>query len=59
MGHFFLLVLNVYLELQNSVGVFGVVDLLSHLRGLLIHASLEEALGVVQLVLDHILVELG
>ena len=58
-GHLFLLVLDVYLELQNSVGVFGVIDLLSHLRGLLVHASLEEALGVVQLVLDHILVELG
>ena len=30
-GHLFLLVLDVYLELQNSVGVFGVIDLLSNL----------------------------
>ena len=58
-GHLFQLVLDVHLELQNFVSVVGVINLLGYLRGLLIHASLEEALSVVQFVLDHVLVELG
>ena len=57
--HLLQLVLDVHLELQDLVGVVGVVDLLGHLGSLLVHASLQKALGVVQLVLDDVGVELG
>ena len=53
-GHLFQLVLDVHLELQDSVGVVRMIDLLSNLRSLLIHARFEEALCVVQFVLDHV-----
>jgi len=49
----------VHLKLQDPLGVVGMIDLLSDLRCLLVHAGLEKALGVVQFVLDHIRVELG
>lgn len=57
--HLLKLVLDMHLELQDLVGVIRVIDLLGHLRRLLVHAGLEEALGVVELVLDDIGVELG
>jgi len=41
MGHFFELILDLNLELDNFVGVVGVVDLLGNFRGFLVHASLE------------------
>ena len=59
MRHFFELVLDVHLELQDFVGVVWMVDLLGHLRSFLVHASFEKALGMVELVLDDIRVELG
>ena len=59
MSHLFKLVLNVHLELENLFCVIRVVDLLGHLGCLLVQAGLEQALGVVQLVLDHVRVELG
>ncbi len=59
MGHLFKLVLNVHLELDDLVRVVRVVDLLGHFGGFLVHASLEQALCVVEFILDHIRVELG
>jgi len=49
----------VNLELKNLLGVFWVVDLLSNLRSFLVHASLEEALSMIQFVLNDVGVELG
>ena len=57
--HLFKLVLDVHLELQDFVGVVGMVNLLCNLGSLLVHARLQETLSVVQLVLDDIWVELG
>ena len=59
MGHLLKLILDVHLELEDLVRVLGVVDLLSHFLGFLVHASFEQALSVVKLVLNHVWVELG
>lgn len=59
MRHFFELVLDVHLQLENLFRVVWVIDLLGNLRGFLVHAGFEQALGMVKLVLDHVRVELG
>ena len=59
MRHFLELVLDVHLKLKDLVSIVGVVDLLSNLRGFLVEASLKEALGMVEFVLDDVWVELG
>lgn len=56
--HFFKLVLNVDLDLDNFVCVGGVLNLGSDFACLHVHAGLEERLGVVELVLGHVGVEL-
>ena len=59
MGHLFKFVLDVHLKLKNLVLILRVVNLLGDLGGFLVHASLEQALSVIQLVLDDVGVELG
>ena len=59
MRHFFKFILDVHLELQDLVSKIWVIDLLGYLRCFLVHTSLEEALSVVEFVLDDIWVELG
>ena len=56
-GHLLKLVLNVHLKMQNFVSVVRMVDLICHLGGFLVQASLKEGLGVVEPVLDHVGVE--
>ena len=56
-SHFFKFILDVDLELEDLVGVVRVIDLLGNLGGLLVQAGLEEALGVVESVLDDVGVE--
>lgn len=57
-GHFFKLVLDVHLNLDDLVSVLGIFDLGSNFAGFYVHASLKEGLGVVKLVLGDIRVEL-
>jgi len=59
MGHLLKFVLDVHLKVQDLVCKVGMVDLVSHFGGLLVHACLKEALGVVDPVLDHVGVEFG
>ena len=58
-GHLFELILDVSLKLQDLLSVLGVLNLLGNLGSFLIHASLEETLGMVKLVARDIRVELG
>ena len=46
------------LQLEDLVCVLWIFDLLSNLRRFLVHASLEEALSMVELVLGDVWVEL-
>ena len=57
--HFFELILDVDLELDDAVSVGGVFNLLGNLASLGVEAGLEEALRVVEFVLGHVGVELG
>jgi hypothetical protein len=58
MCHLFELVLDVALNLQDPVVVLRVINLRRDLAGLGVHARLQKALGVVQLVVGHVRKEL-
>jgi hypothetical protein len=51
MRHLLKFVLNMHLELNDSVGIGGVFDLLSNFAGFGVETSFEETLGVIELVL--------
>ena len=59
MRHFFKLILDVSLNLEDLVGVLWVLDLLRDLGSFRVHAGLKQALCVVELVLGNVRVELG
>ena len=58
MGHLFQFILDVYLQLQDFVCIIIRLDLLRHLQGFLVHASLEKTLSMIHLVLVNVREEL-
>ena len=58
MCHFFELILNMGLKLQDLVSIFGVFDLLCNIGSLQVHTCLKQALCVVKFVLGNIWEEL-
>jgi len=57
--HFFKFILNVDLDLYNFVRILRILNLRSYLASFGIHTGLEQRLGMIELVLVHVGVELG